>query len=100
VAAIRGDMPMQGKLHKSRLYCYDKKKKVVKVYFEQIFSLEECPQSILQSFIDEDYDAEITFYDEVTTSCGVLSQEEIDQLLTVKNTNDKTDKNNKSRKKR
>jgi len=48
----------------SRLYCYNKEKKEVKVYLEQSFDIEECPRSIIQSFMNEEYDAEIIFKEE------------------------------------
>ena len=52
-------MSIKCKLYNSRLYCYDKEKKKVKVYLEQNFDLDECPKSVIQSFMDEDFDAEI-----------------------------------------
>ena len=52
-------MSIKCKVYNSRLYCYDKEKKKVKVYLEQNFDLDECPKSVIQSFMDEDFDAEI-----------------------------------------
>jgi len=54
-------MPIKCKVYNSRLYCYNKDKKQVKVYLEQNFDLDECPKSVIQSFMDEDFDAEIIF---------------------------------------
>ena len=57
-------MSIKCKLYNSRLYCYDKEKKKVKVFLEQNFDLDECPKSVIQSFMDEDFDAEIIFKQE------------------------------------
>jgi len=54
-------MSIKCKVYSGRLYCYDKDKKEVKVYLEQNFSIEECPKSVIQSFVDDDFDAEIVF---------------------------------------
>jgi len=56
-------MSIKCKIYNSRFYCYDKEKKKVKVYLEQNFDLDECPKSVIQSFMDEDFDAEIIFKD-------------------------------------
>jgi len=52
-------MSIKCKVYNSRLYCYDKEKKKVRVYLEQNFDIEECPRSVIQSFMNEEYDAEI-----------------------------------------
>lgn len=57
-------MSIKCKVYNSRLYCYDKEHKKVKVYLEQNFELDECPKSIIQSFMDEEYDAEIFIKEE------------------------------------
>ena len=54
-------MLLKCKQYNSRLYCYDKNNKKVRVFLEQNFELDECPKSIIQSFMDDDYDAEIIF---------------------------------------
>ena len=54
-------MSIKCKIFNSRLYCYDKNTKKVEVYLKQNFDLDECPKSVIQSFMDEEFDAEIIF---------------------------------------
>jgi len=57
-------MSIKCKVYGSKLYCYDKETKKVKVYLAQDFDIEECPRSVIQNFINDDYDAEIIFNDD------------------------------------
>ena len=61
-------MSIKCKVYNNRLYCFNKDLKEVKVYLEQSFSLEECPKTVLQSFLTSSFDAEIIFNDTQDTN--------------------------------
>ena len=61
-------MSIKCKIYNGKLYCYDKEKKSVKVFLEQNFSIEECPITVLQSFLADNFDAEIIFNDPQDTN--------------------------------
>jgi len=54
-------MSIKCKVYGSKLYCYDKDTKKVKVYLAQDFDIDECPKSVIQNFMADEYDAEIIF---------------------------------------
>ena len=43
----------------AKLYCYNKSDKTVSMYLEQKIDLKECPESVLNSIIDNNYDVKI-----------------------------------------
>lgn len=43
----------------SYLYCYDKEKKEAFFYPKKKTALNDCPESVIEAFLSEDFDAEI-----------------------------------------
>ena len=43
----------------SYLYCYDKESKDVYVYPKKKTVLKDCPESVIEAFLNDDFDAEI-----------------------------------------
>jgi hypothetical protein len=54
-------MSIKCKIYGDVLYCYDKEKKAVYAYPKQIKEFKKCPESVIEAFINEKYDAEIIF---------------------------------------
>jgi len=52
-------MTIKCKTNGLSLYHYDKENDVVCIFTKQRISLKRCPESIVEAFIHEDYDAEI-----------------------------------------
>ena len=59
-------MSIKCKVYGSYLYCYDKITGAICVYPRQEKSSHECPESVIEAFLKEDFDAEIIFKEEDT----------------------------------
>jgi hypothetical protein len=54
-------MSIKCKVFGSYLYCYDKTKNEVNIYPKKKATLGDCPESVIEAFLNEEYDAEIIF---------------------------------------
>jgi hypothetical protein len=60
-------MAIKCKTYGNVLYCYDKEKKVIYAYPRQVKEFKKCPRIVIEAFINEDYDAEINFFNNNNT---------------------------------
>ena len=56
-------MLIKCKVFGSYLYCYDKDKNEVYVYPKKKTVIKKCPESVIEAFLKEDFNAEIIFKD-------------------------------------
>ena len=61
-----GIMSIKCKTFGSYLYCYDKEKKEVYFYPKNKAVLKDCPESVIEAFLNDEYDAEIIIKEEKT----------------------------------
>ena len=73
----------------SILYCYDKENKVVYAYPRQEKAINQCPASVINAIINNEYNAEIVIKgnpnEGYRKSTEVMTQDEIDQMLEAVN---------------
>ena len=58
-------MSIKCKTFGSYLYCHGKNKKDVYVFPKKKMSLSDCPESVIEAFMNDDYDAEIIIKEEI-----------------------------------
>ena len=54
-------MSIKCKIFGSYLYCYDKDTKEVYIFPKKKTVIKKCPESVIEAFLNDEYDAEIIF---------------------------------------